>query len=37
LPEPDPNSKATGIIEPPTSPAVRYWNMAKRRYYRPLA
>ena len=32
---PDPNSKTTGIIKPPTSPAVRYWNMARQRYYRP--
>jgi hypothetical protein len=35
--EPDPNSKTTGIIKPPTSPAVRYWNMARQRYYRPSA
>ena len=30
--EPDPNSKTTGTIHPP---AVRYWNMARQRYYRP--
>jgi DNA invertase Pin-like site-specific DNA recombinase len=34
--EPDPNSKTTGIIKPPTSPAVRYWNMARQRYYPPV-
>ena len=22
-------------IKPPTSPAVRYWNIARQRYYRP--
>ena len=34
LPEPDPNSKTTAIVRLPTSPAVRYWNMARQRYYR---
>jgi len=34
-PEPDPNSKTTAIVRLPTSPAVRYRNMARQRYYRP--
>jgi len=32
--EPDPSSKTTAIVRLPTSPAVRYWNMARQRYYR---